>query len=345
MKLELKAKDLIAGKYRVVKKLGEGGCGSVYRCQLSDAPERLVAVKVLESANDLPRFERERRLLKKIDSDHVVGFIAQGTHDRFPYLVLEHMDGGSLRDLLDQRKTLSVEEAAWVGLMTVWGLMDAGTVHRDLKPENLLLTKSPDGRVALLPGSIKRASIIKVADFGLAKSHDPKTMQLTNTGHIMGTPLYMSPEQCRSTKKVDHRTDMYSLGVMLFEMVTGKTPFDADDPYSLMKLHCEQRPDLRSIRHDGLHRLVARLLAKEPEDRFETLEELADKLEHLAGISRRGAKRGAGLSPAARWILVGAGMIIFIALSWMLRDRVVGMVKDWLSPTPPPPYKPVKPAL
>jgi serine/threonine-protein kinase len=345
LKLELRPKDVIDGRYKVIKKLGEGGCGSVYRCHKLSDPEQLVAVKVLESVHDMPRFIRERKVLEGVEHQHVVGLESHGTHERYPFLALEYMAGGSLRDVLDARKTLSTAEAAWIGIMTVRGLRAAKTVHRDLKPENLLLTKDANGKVSLIPGKTKGASILKVADFGLAKSVDPKTIALTNTGHIMGTPLYMSPEQCRCTRDVQAQTDMYSLGIILFEMVTGHTPFDADSPYDLMAKHCNERPVFPRMDRQ-LQSVIERCLAKQAKDRYAKLKHLESDLCVIAGIAKPAEDEEAsgtrpGTARVASWLLIGVGMLAFIALSYVLRDRLIDAAKGWMGDEP---AKPVRPA-
>ena len=352
LKPELKLKDVIDGRYKVTKKLGEGGAGSVYRCHLVSDPEQLVAVKVLESAQDMPRFIRERKLLAGVDHPHVVGLYGHGTHDRFPYLALEYMAGGSLRDVLDARKVLTTAEAAWIGIMTLRGLRGAKTVHRDLKPENLLLTRDPSNKVTLTPGKTKNASVLKVADFGLAKSFDPKTLNLTNTGHIMGTPLYMSPEQCRCTRDVGAPSDMYSLGIILFELVTGTTPFDAESPYDLMSKHCNERPVFPRMDRQ-LQKVLERCLAKQPKDRYAKLTHLEADLCIVAGIEapkdkdESGPRKASDSSRTASWLLIIAGMLAFTALAYVLRDRLGEVYRTWMGDEQPKRElkAPSKPAL
>jgi serine/threonine-protein kinase len=336
LKLSLKAGDEIDGKYMVVKKLGEGGCGSVFRCQLKKNPVELVAVKVLENAVDLDRFEREIEVLKNADSLHVVGYRHTGRHLQFPYLAMEHMAGGSLRDYLDAKKTLPAKEAAWIAIMAIRGLKDCGTVHRDLKPENLLLTKAPEGKVAFIIGNVKKASVVKVADFGLAKQPDPKRTKLTMTGQIMGTPLYMSPEQCQSTKNVDERGDIYAMGILLYEMVTGDTPFTSNDPYVLLDMHQKREPTFPRM-DQQMQQVIATCLKKNPERRYQRLKDLEYDLAKIAGIGRSkggGGKTAEGLSEGGRWILVGAGMLIFCTLAYLLRDEVLSAFNAWWDPKP-----------
>ncbi|MCK6491571.1 MAG: serine/threonine protein kinase [Planctomycetes bacterium] len=348
--LQLKPREVIGSRYRVLRKLGEGGCGSVYRCEVVDKPGAEVAVKVLENRSDKDRFLRERKLLKEIDSRHVVDFIDQGTHESFPYLVLEFMAGGSLRDLLDKRKALPPAEAAWVLIMAIRGLRKAATVHRDLKPENLLLTKGPDGRITLVPGEVRKASVIKVADFGLAKSWDPKTMALTNTGHIMGTPLYMSPEQCRCTRDVGVTSDIYSMGVILYEMVLGQPPFDADNPYDLMTMQCNDTPAFPQRIDRQVEAVVRKCLQKKPELRYQTLKGLEGDLAVIAGIGRPaddgGGDEAAGGDGSRRWLLVGAAFLLFVTVAYLTRDPVLSLLRSWWDgPAPEAPRPVSRPAL
>jgi serine/threonine protein kinase len=340
--LELKAKlergDLIDGKYKVVKKLGEGGCGSVFRCQLVRNPEELLAIKLLESPNDLQRFEREVEVIKGVNSPFVVAYRGTGKYLQFPYLAMEYMAGGSLRDYLEAKKTLPVKEAAWVTIMAIRGLRDCKTVHRDLKPENLLITKAANNRIDFLIDNIKKGSVVKVADFGLAKSFDVKRTRITMTGQIMGTPLYMSPEQCQNTHLVTGKSDIYALGVLLYEMVNGDTPFNANDPYTLLKMHNEDEPKYPRSMDQQIQAVVRRCLQKKPEKRYATLADLEHDLAIIAGVkkpkSAGGGASGGGISEGARWVMIAAGMALFIALSWMLRDRVLAHFNDWWNPEP-----------
>ncbi len=339
--LELKAKldrgDVIDGKYKVVKKLGEGGCGTVFRCQLIRRPEELVAVKLLESPNDLPRFEREVEVIKSVESDWVVGYRGTGKHLQFPYLAMEYMAGGSLRDYLEAKKVTPTKEAAWIIIMAIRGLRDCKTVHRDLKPENLLVTKAASNRVEFLIDNMKKGSVIKVADFGLAKAFDVKRTRLTMTGQIMGTPLYMSPEQCQNTHLVSAKSDIYSLGIILYEMVTGDTPFNAQDPYTLLKMHNEEEVRYPRGMDQQIQAVIRRCLQKKQDKRYATLADLEADLALIAGVRKgKGGKGPAtgGLSEGARWLLIFAGFLLFLALSYLLRDRVLEVFNDWWNPAP-----------
>ncbi len=340
IQLRLNQGDEVDGRYLVVKKLGEGGCGMVFRCQLKRNPVELVAVKILENPSDLERFQREIDVIKGVQSPHVVGFRHDGQHLHFRYLAMEHMNGGSLRDYLDSKKTLPVKEAAWIAIMALRGLQDCGTVHRDLKPENLLISKGPDNKVGFIIGNTKKASVVKVADFGLAKQPDPKRTKLTMTGQIMGTPLYMSPEQCTNTKVVDVRGDIYSMGVLLYEMVTGDTPFTANDPYVLIDLHQKKEPTFPRMDLQ-MKAVIERCLKKNPDRRYPRLKDLENDLCQIAGIGRGKGRSPApaggatsGLGEATRWSLVIGGVVVFCVLAYVLRDQLFAAVDAYLGPPP-----------
>ncbi len=326
LELKLSKNDLIADKYKVVKKLGEGGCGSVYRCKATKG-EAEVAVKVLENASDLARFRREAKVLSGIRHPHVVRLLDRGTHGAHPFLVLEYMEGGSLRDLLDAQGRLGAEEAAWAMVQALRGLRASRTVHRDLKPENILVGRGPGSTTGRMPpltiGDTKRGCVLKVADFGLAKHPDPGATRLTNTGQVMGTPVYMSPEQCRNTRTVNFRSDIYSLGVILFEMVTGKAPFDATNAYDIMAKHCNDEPKFPRM-DQRIKDICARCLAKSPKDRYPSLYTLERDLARVAGLDEPEPDR-AGRS----WLLITIGILIVGVLIWLLREQITELLTAW----------------
>ncbi len=324
LQLKLKINDLIAGKWQVLKKLGEGGCGSVYRCKPTKGDGGEVAVKVLENASDLPRFRREKKVLSSIRHAHVVKLLDSGSHEGHPYLVLEYMEGGSVRELMDDKR-LSAEEAAWVMVQVVRGLRASRTVHRDLKPENLLLGRGigRNGTLKLTIDDIKKGGVVKVADFGLAKHHDPSATRLTNTGQVMGTPVYMSPEQCRNTRTVTYRSDIYSLGIIFFEMVTGKAPFEANNAYDIMAMHCNDTP--KFPRMDARVKVVCeRCLAKNPKDRYPSLYALERELAQIAGLGEPEPDRGSWT-----WVVVAFVLAGMIGAGWYLRDDLLQMFNQW----------------
>jgi tRNA A-37 threonylcarbamoyl transferase component Bud32 len=231
----------------VIELVGQGGMGAVYKAR-QPALDRFVALKLVRPRDADPtfaeRFVREAKAMARLNHPHVVAVYESGEAGGLPFLVMEYVDGVTLRDAMRERK-LSPAEA----LAVVPQICDAleyahrqGVVHRDVKPENILLGR--DGRV-------------KIADFGLAKVTDPAGVSLTGTRQAMGTPHYMAPEQWEKPAEVDHRADIYALGVVLYELLTGELPLGRFDPPS-QKIKLD-------IRLDGV---VLRALAKEPDRRF-----------------------------------------------------------------------------
>jgi eukaryotic-like serine/threonine-protein kinase len=327
LQLKLKTNDIIHGKYQVVKKLGEGGCGSVYRCKhLKQGTD--VAVKVLENASDMPRFKREAKVLSSIRHNHVVKLLDRGIHEGHPYLVLEFMEGGSVRDLIDKNGKFSPEDAAWIMVQTIRGLRGSRTVHRDMKPENLLVGKGigQNGTLRLSINDIRRGAIIKVADFGLAKGHDPAATKLTNTGQVMGTPVYMSPEQCRNTRTVTMKSDIYSLGIILHELLTGKAPFDANNAYDIMAMHCNDPLKLPRGMDQRMKSIIEKCLAKAPKDRYASLYTLERDLAAVAGLGEPEPDR-------LPWTLIISviGLIIMGGIIYFMRDDLLTPIFNWVS--------------
>ncbi|WP_434042469.1 MULTISPECIES: protein kinase domain-containing protein [Sorangium] len=273
------AGDVLAGKYRIERVLGAGGMGVVLAAWHL-VLERRVAIKfLLPEAAALPdasaRFLREARAAAALDGQHIARVIDVGTLDSgAAYMVLEHLTGDDLGQVLQTRGPLPLAEAADYLLQACEALAEAharGIIHRDLKPKNLFLTRRPDG-----------APLLKVLDFGLSKfiatGDSVKEASLTATGLIMGSIHYMSPEQIRSLKYADVRTDIWALGVILYRMLTGRHPFEGDSitavtaaimmdtPTSLLTL----RPDLPP----AVGALVGRCLAKDPAVRVQSVTEI-----------------------------------------------------------------------
>ena len=254
-------------RYTLEKEIGRGGMGIVYRAR-DNVLTRQVALKKLprsltEDKEYLARFEREARTLARLTHPSILQVFDLFNDKGEFWMALEHIEGGDLADYLSKHGTLSPFEAAAMVRKIADGMAYAhreNIIHRDLKPGNVLLTQSADP---------------KISDFGLAKM--PVSSELTQEGTILGSPRYMSPEQAAG-KDVDHRSDIYSLGIILYEMVTGETPFNGDTSQILAK-HLTQTP-VKPRKHSSeipheLEELILGMLIKAPEDRIQSMAEVA----------------------------------------------------------------------
>ncbi len=266
--------DLIGqrlGQYEIKALLGEGGMASVYQA-FHPMLRRDVAIKVIESrlarkAAFVTRFEREAQIVASLNHPNILKIFDYGRHDDLIYLVMELEVGGSLTDLI-RAGDLTLELASRLFEQVASALDYAhsrGIIHRDLKPQNVLL----DGEQNAI-----------LSDFGIAKLIGEDVTQLTQSGMAMGTPAYMSPEQWQG-RPLDSRSDLYALGVMLFEMLTGRLPFVADTPFGMMHMHVyEPPPSLRTLRPDlsaDVEAVLDRALAKNPDERYQSARELAQE--------------------------------------------------------------------
>jgi serine/threonine protein kinase len=268
--------------YRVVEKIGEGGMGAVYLAE-DKKLRRKVAIKTMRpelAANraDRDRFVREARAAAAVEHDYIVPIWHVGeAADHTPFIVMPFLRG----EMLDSRLRREPMAPLWLLLKVARevaaGLAAAhaeGLIHRDIKPGNIWLEGDP---AAAEPG--RQVRLCKILDFGLARSVDRDDTQITSTGAVLGTPAYMAPEQARG-EKVDHRADLFSLGVALFRTSTGHAPFRGADPMSvLIALATETPPQVRSLRPDlppELADLIDRLLQKDPNARPQSADEVAD---------------------------------------------------------------------
>jgi serine/threonine-protein kinase len=278
--------SILAGKYRLVSLLGKGGMGSVWRAEHLDlgAP---VAVKLIDpflasSGDGLARFHREAQAAAALRSPHVVQILDRGidpsTHQ--PFIVMELMEGESLAARLAREGRLSPAETCRVVSHIARALsraQQAGIVHRDLKPDNVFLVRNEEEEIA------------KVLDFGIAKSeqHLGQNVQ-TRTGAMMGTPYYMSPEQIGGAKGVDLRTDIWALGVIACECLTGRRPFDAETIGALTLRICVEPMPVPSALGDvpqGFDAWFARAAAREPAMRFQSARVASDELRRVCGVA------------------------------------------------------------
>jgi eukaryotic-like serine/threonine-protein kinase len=281
--------QIIADKYRIDSVIGTGGMGVVIAATHVELEQR-VAIKLLRDASDdsIARFKREARLLVKLKSEHVARVFDVGAlDDDTPYIVMELLEGHDLAKLVELQGRLSVEQAVDYVLEATEAVAEAhvlGMVHRDLKPANLFLARGPGG-----------ATTVKVLDFGISKMLDVKTEQttagaLTNEGVALGSPGYMAPEQITSSRDVDVRADIYSLGAMLYRLVSGRNPYKGASLVSVLaSMAIDPLPPLASLVPDvppGFAQAVERCLAQEPDARFPTVAHFADAFVPFA--SRRG---------------------------------------------------------
>ena len=300
--------EVLDGKYRVEQLLGEGGMGAVAKAThvLRQAPVALkfMSPAVLALQGAVERFVNEGVAASRIDSDYVVKVFDVGRLPTgVPYLVMEFLDGCDLGQLLEQTGgRLDVPRTAHFALQILRALQTAhasGIVHRDLKPSNCFVI-AKDGE----------ADFVKLVDFGISKvkSDDAGARQpnLTRTNSALGTPLYMSPEQARSPRDVDHRADLYSVGAIMYELVTGRTPYIAESgEYTeiLFKIFTTEPEPVQSLRPDlpdGLAAAIQLALARDPDGRFASASEMAEALVPFADdrsaqvVARiRGSRAGA----------------------------------------------------
>ncbi len=277
----VKPGDVLAGKYRVDEVLGVGGMGVVVAAEHIDLHQK-VALKfmlpeALEDEAGVDRFMREARAAVRLKGEHVARVMDVGRLENgAPYIVMEYLQGGDLGNVIRSRGALPVQEAVTYIMQACMAMAEAhsqGIVHRDLKPENLFLAQRPDGR-----------PLIKVLDFGISKilaAPGEADVSTTKTSTMMGSPAYMAPEQMRSAKHVDARADVWSLGAILYQLVSGVLPFQAETaPEMFAKVLYENPEPLRAFVHvpPELEAVIERCLQKEREQRFESVPEFATAL-------------------------------------------------------------------
>ncbi len=305
----------IAGRYELQSVLGVGGMGVVFRAR-QIAMNRVVAVKLLNAqyssnANAVGRFEREMQASSRIEHPNTIRVYDYGSSDGHLFLAMELLPGRSLAKVLAEDGRMPVERIAKIGMQIAKALIAAhaeGVVHRDLKPDNVIVTDIPGER-----------DFIKVLDFGIARFIDEtQTQQLTTEGAVIGTPAYMSPEQVQGSAP-DLRTDLYALGIILFEMVTGQVPFSAPTTLSLIVKHIKDAPprpsDLAPNVSPKLERLILKCLEKERDARPADAAEVVRELESLA----QSATTTVDLPPkdkrTALWAGLGVLLVAGIAIA------------------------------
>ena len=293
----IKADNLIgtvlSGKYEILEKLGAGGMGLVYKAKHT-LMKRLVAIKIMlpqliASVSALKRFKQEAQAASSLNHPNILTVFDFGvTPDGMPYLVMDYLEGTNLTKLLETNQHLPLDVAVDIFIQTASGLAHAhrkGIVHRDLKPANIMLTEWEG-----------KSNFVKVVDFGMAKilgAVDGESEELTKSGEIFGSPLYMSPEQCMG-KVLDARSDIYSLGCVMYRVVTGVTAVNGQSAIECFSNHVSGV--LRSFEEvapgvsfpAGLEEVVFKAMAKEPENRYQSMDELKDALVEMVRTSMSG---------------------------------------------------------
>jgi len=309
---------VLSGRYRLESKLGSGGMSTVYLAR-DETLQRWVAVKVMhremsDQPDQLERFRREARAVAQLSHPNVVAVIDAGEDGGYPYIVFEHVEGETLKQRIDRLGRLPVDEAVAYGIEVGRGLAAAHAqrlIHRDVKPQNVLI--DAEGRA-------------KVTDFGIARSLESDG--LTKTGRVLGTTDYVAPEQAMG-QAVDARCDIYSLGVLLYEMLTGEVPFQADTLVGVAMKHVnEEMPDVQKRRPEissALAAVIERATAKEPKKRYPDMTALLADLEGAleVEVARGGASHGQATNvldamPARRKLLTprrasAAGVLLVLA--------------------------------
>ncbi|MBA2543144.1 MAG: serine/threonine protein kinase, partial [Deltaproteobacteria bacterium] len=269
----------LAGRYNVGETLGRGGMGLVVKAthiQLgTPVAIKLLRGEALEDPAMVERFLREARSAARLRGEHVCRVTDFGTtKDGVPFMVMEYLEGEDLATMLDHGGAFDAQRTALYLLQACIAVAEAhslGIIHRDLKPGNLMLTRGPDGR-----------EIIKLLDFGIAKSTAHMDASLTATSKAMGSPAYMSPEQLRAHSTIDPRSDVWSLGVTMFELLTEKRPFEGDTPYELaLTISNDPAAALPDTVPAEVAKIVTRCLEKDRERRYKDVAELAAALAPL----------------------------------------------------------------
>lgn len=316
------------GEYRIVEEIGRGGMATVYRAY-QPTLERYVALKVLpvyfqQDVEFLRRFHHEAKAAARLNHPNIVRIYGVGESRGLNYMVMEYADGGSLRDRLVAGKPLESAEAVHI-ISQVAAALDyahrRGVIHRDIKPSNILLTG--DGRVLL-------------SDFGIAKVSE--LSQLTRTGTFLGTAEYTSPEQAES-QPVDARSDLYSLGVVLYQMLTGRVPFSGETMQAIMYAHCHKAPPPPTRFNRSLPKsveaVVWKALSKRKADRFQSGQEMTVALRQAMRelVTQPAAAQGEQKPNRLALPLIGGAIIVALILVWVLLTFGPGKPREGTPPT------------
>jgi len=342
-------REILGGQFRVLEKVGTGGMGSVYKAS-QPAVGRMVAIKILHpklaGRKDLTsRFRREARAMSQLTHPNTVKVFMYGEleDDGSLYIVMEMLEGRNLNQTVRKEGPIAVERAIAILIQVCGALQEAhdlGIVHRDLKPENIFLSRQ--GGINDYP---------KVLDFGLAKVTErqmqPGSVILTQEGMVFGTPEFMSPEQAQG-KTLDARSDIYSLAIILYEVLTGKLPFSARTPMEYIQKHVmepiiplnDRVPELSFPK--GLGDVIERALRKKPDERFQSAAEFGEALRPFGGslaaalpairvagpqvVVERTADDGSDLPTVAQQQSSGLGLLVGVAVACLLGGVVIAVV-------------------
>jgi len=327
-----KSGDVVAGKYRIEKVIGRGGMGTVFAAR-HDELGQTVAIKMLHSAAPTAsaRFQREAKISAQLLSEHTARVFDLGTSDGVPFLVMEYLSGEDLASVIS-RGTVSPEVAVEYAQQICKALEEAheaGVVHRDLKPGNVFVVQRTDGSMC-----------VKILDFGISKrllgGKADKSHDLTNAHAVLGSPAYMSPEQLRQSNGVDARTDIWSLGVLLYELLTRTRPFQSWSLAGLSAAIAADSPKPPSRVNPAvpaaLDRVVMRCLRKEPGDRFASVVEVSEALRHALPRYKRSALRG--------WLIASGGVALVTAAFLTYANRPLEEAHLQALAQPPPEASP-----
>jgi serine/threonine protein kinase/tetratricopeptide (TPR) repeat protein len=321
-KEELTTGSTFAGRYQIIEELGKGGMGKVYKALDKEIDGRvalkLVKPEIAADEKTIERFRNELKIARDIAHKNVCRMYHLAKHEGTHYIVMEYVSGEDLKSFIRRARQLTAGTAISIAKQVCEGLAEAhklGTVHRDLKPQNIMIDK--DGNV-------------RIMDFGIARSLETKG--ITGVGVMIGTPEYMSPEQVEG-KEVDQRSDIYSLGVILYEMVTGRVPFEAETPFAVGMKHKSETPkdplELNSQLPEDLSKVILRCLEKDKTKRYQSADELHSDLsniekgmpttERIVPERKPSTSREITVTFRRRWVLVAAlvAVVLIVALVFL----------------------------
>ena len=310
----MEEKRILANRYELIQKIGTGGMAVVYQAH-DTALDRQVAVKLLrdeyiDNPDFIRQFQREAKAVAKLNHQNIVNIYDFGKSDDLMYLVMEYVDGCTLKELIAKNGPLPMQQILDYSIQLCYGMAQAHShniVHKDIKPHNIMIDHN---------------HIAKITDFGIAQAINHLTM--THSNGVLGSAHYFSPEQARG-EQVEFESDIYSLGIVLYEMLTGKVPFTGDNPVSVALKHMQDKPpSLRVARRDvplELELVVLRALEKNPANRFQSMEEMA---EALLDVQAKLDDHGAGI---ASYVDVGVSKHNEVYQKYMMEREQLGEVE------------------